>query len=357
MTELGWEFVQIYGLTETTPVLTMNRMRAEWDDLDPAEQAVMLNRAGAPAVGCTMAVEHHGRGDGPRQHGDGRLLGPARRHRRTRSIDGCFHTGDGGIIDDDNYVTISDRKKDVIITGGENVSSIEVEDAIFQHPEVTEVAVIGIPDEKWGELVTALVVTTPGVDAHRGRRDRVDEAEAGQLQVPEEDRVPRGARTAPPPASSRSSSCAPRSGRARTARSTETGPARANSCTRTTDAVVLVQELADHDTGSRRSGGGGSVGRGRRAGGGRVLWDDREVVAGGRVEQVHLAGVDEQLRVLAARAPGWPSPARRPAACAGPRRRDPVRARRAVRRPRAAPRRGCTRRARCRATRRRRRRP
>ncbi len=66
------------------------------------------------------------------------------------------------MIDADNYVTISDRKKDVIITGGENVSSIEVEDAIFQHPDVTEVAVIGIPDEKWGELVTALVVTTPG---------------------------------------------------------------------------------------------------------------------------------------------------------------------------------------------------
>jgi len=76
--------------------------------------------------------------------------------------DGWFHTGDGGVLDDDNYVVISDRKKDVIISGGENVSSIEVEDAIFQHPDVTEVAVIGIPDEKWGELVTALVVTTPG---------------------------------------------------------------------------------------------------------------------------------------------------------------------------------------------------
>jgi acyl-CoA synthetase (AMP-forming)/AMP-acid ligase II len=76
--------------------------------------------------------------------------------------DGFFYTGDGGIIDDDNYVIISDRKKDVIITGGENVSSIEVEDAVFQHPDVTEVAIIGIPDEKWGELVTALVVTTEG---------------------------------------------------------------------------------------------------------------------------------------------------------------------------------------------------
>ena len=66
------------------------------------------------------------------------------------------------MIDDDGYVTISDRKKDVIISGGENVSSIEVEDAIFSHPDVSEVAVIGIPDEKWGELVLALVVKSPG---------------------------------------------------------------------------------------------------------------------------------------------------------------------------------------------------
>ena len=75
--------------------------------------------------------------------------------------DGFFHTGDGGSIED-SYLTIQDRKKDVIISGGENVSSIEVEDALFQHPDVTEVAVIGIPDEKWGELVIALVVTVPG---------------------------------------------------------------------------------------------------------------------------------------------------------------------------------------------------
>jgi len=75
---------------------------------------------------------------------------------------GWFHTGDGGTIGDDHYLTISDRKKDVIISGGENVSSIEVEDAIFSHPEVAEVAVIGVPDEKWGELVLALVVKSDG---------------------------------------------------------------------------------------------------------------------------------------------------------------------------------------------------
>ncbi|MGH3629748.1 MAG: class I adenylate-forming enzyme family protein, partial [Sciscionella sp.] len=71
-------------------------------------------------------------------------------------------TGDGGSIDSEGYLTISDRKKDVIITGGENVSSIEVEDCLFSHPEVAEVAVIGVPDEKWGETIKALVVRTAG---------------------------------------------------------------------------------------------------------------------------------------------------------------------------------------------------
>ena len=76
--------------------------------------------------------------------------------------DGWFHTGDGGVVGDDGYLTIQDRKKDVIITGGENVSSIEVEDAIFSHPDVAEVAVIGVPSDKWGETIKALVVKTEG---------------------------------------------------------------------------------------------------------------------------------------------------------------------------------------------------
>ena len=160
-TELGWEFVQIYGLTETAPVLTMNRGRAEWDDLTAGERATLLNRAGAPVIGCTMDADAEGE---VLARGNMIMEGYWEQPEATAEAirDGFFHTGDGGSIDATNYVTISDRKKDVIISGGENVSSIEVEDAIFQHPEVTEVAVIGIPDEKWGELVTALVVTSPG---------------------------------------------------------------------------------------------------------------------------------------------------------------------------------------------------
>ena len=155
-TELGWEFIQIYGLTETAPLLTMNRGRAEWDDLDSEERARRLSRAGAPALGVRMAVTAEGE-VAARSNVvmDGYWDQPEATSEAI--VDGWFRTGDGGFIDD-GYVTISDRKKDVIITGGENVSSIEVEDALFSHPAVAEVAVIGVPDAKWGELVLGLVV-------------------------------------------------------------------------------------------------------------------------------------------------------------------------------------------------------
>ena len=160
-TELGWEFNQIYGLTETSPLLTINRSRAEFDDLSPGERAIKLNRAGAPAIGCEMRVDEQGE---VLARSNVVMEGYWQQPDATAAaiVDGWFRTGDGGSIDEFGYVTISDRKKDVIISGGENVSSIEVEDAIFQHPDVTEVAVIGIPDEKWGELVTALVVKAEG---------------------------------------------------------------------------------------------------------------------------------------------------------------------------------------------------
>jgi acyl-CoA synthetase (AMP-forming)/AMP-acid ligase II len=162
-TELGWEFIQIYGLTETAPLLTVNRSREEWDGLEPGDRARMLARAGAPAVGVRIAVD-----------GEGEILA------RTNHVfagywsdpestaqalgGGWFHTGDGGHVQD-AYLVVSDRKKDVIISGGENVSSVEVEDCLFQHPAVAEAAVIGVPDEKWGEVVTALVVLRPGAEA------------------------------------------------------------------------------------------------------------------------------------------------------------------------------------------------
>jgi len=179
-TELGWEFVQIYGLTETSPLLTINRRRAEMDDLSPADRAVRLGRAGAPALGVEVAVDPDGevlaRGNVIM---DGYWNQPEETAKAIRADDGgpeWFHTGDGGSLDDEHYVTISDRKKDVIISGGENVSSIEVEDCLFQHPAVLEAAVIGIPDDKWGELVTALVVLREGTTA--SEQDLIDHCKA-----------------------------------------------------------------------------------------------------------------------------------------------------------------------------------
>jgi acyl-CoA synthetase (AMP-forming)/AMP-acid ligase II len=159
-TELGWEFIQIYGLTETSPLLTVNRAPAEWDVLDAEERSQLLSRAGVPALGVRMDVDV-----------DGEVLAQSNHvfagyweqpEESAKALEGgWFHTGDGGYLDG-AYTVISDRKKDVIITGGENVSSIEVEDCLYQHEAVAEVAVIGVPDEKWGETIKALVVVRDG---------------------------------------------------------------------------------------------------------------------------------------------------------------------------------------------------
>lgn len=163
--ELGWEFIQIYGLTETSPLLTVNRTRPADAGLPAEERARRLSRAGLPALGVKLKVS-----------GAGEVLARSNvvldgywdKPRETEAVlkDGWFHTGDGGELDpSDGHLTISDRKKDVIITGGENVSSIEVEDTIFSHPAVAEVAVIGVPHEKWGETIKALVVLAEGATA------------------------------------------------------------------------------------------------------------------------------------------------------------------------------------------------
>ncbi len=159
--ELGWEFIQIYGLTETSPLLTINRTREEWDDLSAQDRAAKLVRAGTPAIGVTLKVADSGE---VLARSNVVLEGYWEQPEETAAAleDGWFHTGDGGVIGEDGYLTISDRKKDVIITGGENVSSIEVEDVLFSHPDVAEVAVIGVPDEKWGETIKALVVKAEG---------------------------------------------------------------------------------------------------------------------------------------------------------------------------------------------------
>ena len=160
-TELGWEFMQLYGLTETAPYLTMNRVRPEWGHLGPGERARRLVRQGVPALGIRLRVSPEGEVEAQGNHV---MAGYWDQPDATAEAlaGGWFHTGDGGYLDDESYLVLTDRQKDVIISGGENVSSIEVEDCLFTHPAVAEVAVIGVPDERWGETPKALVVLVEG---------------------------------------------------------------------------------------------------------------------------------------------------------------------------------------------------
>ena len=157
--ELGWEVIQIYGLTETSPLLVSNRARTEDVAAGDDERHRRLTRAGAPALGVTLRVAPDGEILARSNHV---LKGYWRQPDATaRALaGGWLHTGDGGQLQD-GYLSVHDRKKDVIITGGENVSSIEVENRLRSHPAVADVAVIAVPDLKWGETVKAVVVPAP----------------------------------------------------------------------------------------------------------------------------------------------------------------------------------------------------
>ncbi|HEU0128092.1 MAG TPA: AMP-binding protein, partial [Pseudonocardiaceae bacterium] len=159
--ELGWEFMQLYGLTETAPLLTFNRGTPDDDTLPAEDRARRLARAGAPALGVRIRISESGE---VLARSNVVMAGYWDNPQATSEVlvDGWFHTGDGGSVDEQGYLSISDRKKDVIITGGENVSSLEVEDCVFSHPAVAEVAVIGVPSERWGETIKALVVVADG---------------------------------------------------------------------------------------------------------------------------------------------------------------------------------------------------
>ena len=170
--ELGWEFIQIYGLTETAPILTVSRPDHETQRTDYARRA----RAGVPAVGVDIVLrDEHGQ-PVPK---DGVSVGEVcarsnvvfkgyweQPEETAQAIqNGYFCTGDLAVWDAGGNIHIVDRKKDVIISGGENISSPDIEDALYRHPAVMECAVIGVPHEKWGETPKALVVLRDGTDA------------------------------------------------------------------------------------------------------------------------------------------------------------------------------------------------
>jgi fatty-acyl-CoA synthase len=175
--ELGWEVTQVYGLTETAPFLTICEPRPDQAGMSITERAVIKARTGVEMIGaCELRVVD---GDGNEVRADGQAMGEivARGNvimrgyyndpEATKKVmgDGWFQSGDAAVVHPDGYVEIRDRIKDVIISGGENISSIEVEGVLLRHAAVQEAAIVGLPHEKWGEAPYAYVVLKPGVSA------------------------------------------------------------------------------------------------------------------------------------------------------------------------------------------------
>jgi long-chain acyl-CoA synthetase len=167
----GQVFLQGYGMTETSPVLTMLPQRNHILDGTP-EQMHRLSSCGKQVLGVEVRVVNAGGEDvHPGEIGEiiargpNVMLGYWRMPEATAEAlkDGWMHTGDLATVDEEHYIYIIDRAKDMIISGGENIYSVEVEQALYRHPAVLEAAVISIPDEKWGEAVHAVVVCKPGM--------------------------------------------------------------------------------------------------------------------------------------------------------------------------------------------------
>ncbi|MBS1786361.1 MAG: long-chain-fatty-acid--CoA ligase [Acidobacteria bacterium] len=171
--KLGWQVIQIYGLTETSPFLTVSKVKPHMKDLPTEEKYRVQTRTGYEMLDVEIrVVDEEGNDVPPDNKSVGEIIarsnvvmkGYWRQPEATDAVivDGWFHTGDMATMDAEGMVEIVDRKKDLIISGGENISSIEVEGMLYKHPKVLEAACIGIPDEKWGEVPAALVVLKSG---------------------------------------------------------------------------------------------------------------------------------------------------------------------------------------------------
>jgi len=172
----GCQYVQTYGMTETSPYLTLGLLKPHLAALPIEERVRWLAKTGRPFQGVDLRVVDESGRDVPADEksvGEIRVRGetvtPGYWNQPEASAaafeDGWLKTGDLAVIDAEGYVNIVDRKKDMILTGGENVYSTEVEHALHAHPSVLEVAVYGLPDELWGERVCAAVVLRPGKSA------------------------------------------------------------------------------------------------------------------------------------------------------------------------------------------------
>jgi fatty-acyl-CoA synthase len=176
MDTLGMAVTHLYGLTETYGPAVVNDWHPEWDDLPADEQARLKARQGVGnVVAERLRVIDDDRRDVPHDaetmgelvvRGNDVMLGYYRDPEATAAVDadGWFRTGDLGVIHPDGYVEIRDRSKDVIISGGENIASVEVERVLDSHPSVIESAVVGVPDERWGEVPVAYVQVREEID-------------------------------------------------------------------------------------------------------------------------------------------------------------------------------------------------
>ena len=172
--DLGWSIIQIYGLTETAPAISICEPLPEHRALSTEERAKIKARQGVELItsGELRVIDDHGRevpADGKTAgeivaRGNVIMQGYYNDPEATEKCmgDGWFHTGDAAVVHPDGYVQITDRLKDVIISGGENISSVEVEAMLLGHDAIQEVAVVGVPHEKWGEAPHAFVVFKPG---------------------------------------------------------------------------------------------------------------------------------------------------------------------------------------------------
>jgi acyl-CoA synthetase (AMP-forming)/AMP-acid ligase II len=173
MDTFGCEYVQNYGMTETTQFVTISRLKENLLALPPEEQLKYRATTGRPFIGVKLKVVDK---DGKHVTCDGKHVGEVMvkgdivtpgywnlPEENAKSFeDGWLHTGDMAVMNEEQYITVVDRKKDMIVTGGENVFCIEVENALYKHPAVLEAAVFGVPDEKWGEAVKAVVALKKG---------------------------------------------------------------------------------------------------------------------------------------------------------------------------------------------------
>jgi len=177
MESVGAIITHTYGLTEVFGPHTVCAWHQEWAKLPADEQSKLKSRQGVPYIVAMFAdvvdpatmqpVPRDGKTIGEIvMRGNNVMMGYYNDPQATAVAfeGGWFHSGDLAVMHPDNYIQIMDRKKDIIISGGENISTVEVENVIYRHPDVLEVAVIAVPDEKWGEVAKAFVVPKAGAN-------------------------------------------------------------------------------------------------------------------------------------------------------------------------------------------------